>query len=102
MHERFGKGSFSGHRQPKPSNTWKDVHYLNAELRVVCQEDEQHQVINDRHEAKGYYKGENLGLYKAAGYPKEEVLPEDGQCRYLHEEGKKHRDQKELPTNFIK
>ena len=43
MHERFGKGSFSGHGQPRPSNTWKDVHYLNAELRVVCQEDEQHQ-----------------------------------------------------------
>ena len=46
-------------------------------------------------------KEKNLELVKAEGYPRLEVLPKHGLCRYLHEQSKKHRDQKQRPTNFM-
>ena len=34
-------------------------------------------------------------------YPDKTVLPEDGLCRYLHQPGEQHREQKRRATDFI-
>lgn len=38
---------------------------------------------------------------KSESYPAEEVLPEDGSCKYLYQPSEQHGDQKIRATNFM-
>lgn len=38
---------------------------------------------------------------KSESYPAEEVLPEDGSCKYLYQLSEQHGDKKIRATNFM-